>query len=125
MKTIRTIAVTAIVALMPLAAAMAQVPDNYRDIKTPALHQFKIPQTKRVQLANGMVIYLMEDHELPLIRVTPPPTRPVWSASTASRGAPEAPNQRAVISSTISSRPARLASKRAAAKTRPPFAWTC
>lgn len=70
MKTIRTIVVTAIVALMPLAAAMAQVPDNYRDIKTPALHQFKIPQTKRVQLANGMAIYLMEDHELPLIRGT-------------------------------------------------------
>ena len=29
-----------------------------------------MPQPKRVQLGNGMVLFLMEDHELPLIRGT-------------------------------------------------------
>ena len=57
-------------ALIPAAAAFAQIPTTYKEIKTPALHQFKVPQPKRVQLANGMVIFLMEDHELPLIRGT-------------------------------------------------------
>jgi zinc protease len=72
MNALRRIAAGATLALMPLAAlaATAQVPSSYKEIKTPPLHAFKIPQAKRVQLANGMVIYLMEDHELPLIRGT-------------------------------------------------------
>ncbi|HET9840285.1 MAG TPA: pitrilysin family protein [Candidatus Angelobacter sp.] len=36
-------------------------------IKRPALPPFKPAVPKRIQLANGMVIFLMEDHELPLI----------------------------------------------------------
>ncbi|HEX6096309.1 MAG TPA: pitrilysin family protein [Thermoanaerobaculia bacterium] len=47
--------------------ALAQVND-YREIKTPPLRKFSMPQPKRIQLANGMVIFLQEDHELPLIR---------------------------------------------------------
>ena len=68
MKTIHKVAFGAMAVLMPLAAAIAQVPSTYKEIKTPALHPFKIPQPKRIQLANGMVIFLMEDRELPLIR---------------------------------------------------------
>jgi zinc protease len=68
MKSIRTIAIAAILALSSLAS-MAQVKD-YRDIKTPPLHVIPMPQPKRIQLANGMVILLMEDHELPIIDVT-------------------------------------------------------
>jgi zinc protease len=49
------------------ATALAQVKD-YREIKTPPLRQFSMPQPKRIQLANGMVIFLQEDHELPLVR---------------------------------------------------------
>ena len=67
MRTVRTIAIAA---LMPLTTAMAQIPSTYREIKTPPLHQIKLPQPKRIQLANGMVVFLMEDHELPLIRGT-------------------------------------------------------
>jgi zinc protease len=59
-------AFAAATALLSLPA-LAQVSD-YHDIKTPPLHQIQQPQPKRVQLANGMVIFLMEDHELPLIR---------------------------------------------------------
>lgn len=65
MKSLRIHAIAAAAALLTLPA-IAQVSD-YHDIKTPPLHQIQQPQPKRVQLANGMVIFLMEDHELPLI----------------------------------------------------------
>jgi zinc protease len=65
MKSLRTHTIAAAAALMSLSA-LAQVSD-YHDIKTPPLHQIQQPQPKRFQLANGMVIFLMEDHELPLI----------------------------------------------------------
>ena len=66
MTSLRTHAIAAAAALLSLPA-LAQVSD-YHEIKTPPLHQIQLPQPKRVQLANGMVIFLMEDHELPLIR---------------------------------------------------------
>ncbi|HEX3070029.1 MAG TPA: pitrilysin family protein [Thermoanaerobaculia bacterium] len=66
MKSLRIHAIAAATALLSLPL-MAQVSD-YHEIKTPALHQIQMPQPKRLQLANGMVIFLMEDHELPLIR---------------------------------------------------------
>lgn len=66
MNPLRTIK-TAAVALTIACSALAQVPD-YRDIKTPPLRQVNIPQPKRIQLANGMVIFLQQDRELPLIR---------------------------------------------------------
>jgi zinc protease len=59
-------AIAAATALLSLPG-LAQVSD-YHDIKTPPLHQIQLPQPKRIQLANGMVIFLVEDHELPLIR---------------------------------------------------------
>lgn len=37
------------------------------DARTPKLPPFTPQQPKRIQLANGMVIFLQEDHELPLI----------------------------------------------------------
>ncbi|HET8798493.1 MAG TPA: pitrilysin family protein, partial [Thermoanaerobaculia bacterium] len=40
------------------------------EIKTPPLRKFAMPQPKRIQLPNGMVIFLQEDHELPLIAGT-------------------------------------------------------
>jgi zinc protease len=62
-------AATALLSLPLSLSTSAQVSD-YHDIKTPPLHQIQLPQPKRVQLANGLVIFLMEDHELPLIRGT-------------------------------------------------------
>src|SRR5438067_4422827 len=54
-------------ALLLLATAIfAQVPD-LENIKIPPLPDFHPQQPKRVQLSNGMVIFLQEDHELPLI----------------------------------------------------------
>lgn len=55
-------------ALLALALpAVAQVSD-ISQVPIPPLHKINIPQPKRIQLANGMVILLEEDHSLPLIR---------------------------------------------------------
>jgi zinc protease len=40
---------------------------NWQKIPIPPLPAFKPQQPKRIQLSNGMVIFLQEDHELPLI----------------------------------------------------------
>jgi len=66
----RRIVMATFVSLIAFASiAIAQV-DDYRKIQTPSLHSIQIPQPKRIQLPNGMVIFLQEDHELPLIRGT-------------------------------------------------------
>ena len=46
--------------------ASAQATD-WKQIKIPALKDFHPKQPKRIQLPNGMVIFLQEDRELPLI----------------------------------------------------------
>jgi zinc protease len=48
------------------AAAQAPVP-VWKQIPIPALHEFKPQEPRRIQLDNGMIIFLQEDHELPLI----------------------------------------------------------
>jgi zinc protease len=53
------------VAFAPVGA-FAQASD-VKDIKIPPLHAFHPQEPKRVQLTNGMVVFLQEDHELPLI----------------------------------------------------------
>ncbi|HVG22575.1 MAG TPA: pitrilysin family protein [Thermoanaerobaculia bacterium] len=58
---------TFLASLFLAATALGQVRD-YREIKTPSLRQFSMPQPKRIQLDNGMVIFLQEDRELPLVR---------------------------------------------------------
>jgi zinc protease len=40
---------------------------SWKQIPVPPLRQFKPHEPRRVELANGMVIFLQEDHELPLI----------------------------------------------------------
>src|SRR5713226_3617153 len=39
----------------------------WKKIPIPPLHAFKPVQPRRVELANGLVIFLQEDHELPFI----------------------------------------------------------
>lgn len=59
-----------LVALMVLTLrlpAIAQTPRHYTDLTFPTLPEIKIPKYDRYQLKNGMVVYLMEDHQLPLI----------------------------------------------------------
>jgi zinc protease len=49
------------------AAPRAGVAANWKQIKIPPLPAFKPQEPKRIALSNGMVIFLQEDHELPLI----------------------------------------------------------
>ena len=53
--------------LLFVSPALAQVTD-YRKIQTPPLRNITVVQPKRIVLSNGMVLFLLEDHELPLIR---------------------------------------------------------
>jgi zinc protease len=52
-----------------VSGANAQVAD-WRQIHIPPLPAFHPQEPRRVELANGMVIFLQQDHELPLIRGT-------------------------------------------------------
>lgn len=56
-------------ALVVTSSGVAQVQD-YRELKYPALPDFKIPKPATFTLNNGLQVFLLEDHELPLITVT-------------------------------------------------------
>ncbi|GAB4325587.1 MAG: pitrilysin family protein [Leptolyngbyaceae cyanobacterium] len=56
--------------LAQVLPAKADTPKHYTDLTFPALPAIQIPDYTRFQLANGMVVYLMEDHELPLVSGT-------------------------------------------------------
>jgi zinc protease len=40
---------------------------SYKDLKYPPLRPIEIPKVEKSTLANGMRLYLLEDHELPLV----------------------------------------------------------
>ena len=46
----------------------AQQAKPWEQIPIPKLHEFKPQQPKRIELKNGIVLFLQEDHELPFIR---------------------------------------------------------
>lgn len=48
--------------------AMAQ--KHYTELEYPPLPDFDIPEAERVELDNGMILFLIEDHELPLISMS-------------------------------------------------------
>jgi len=59
---------TALVILFTLGqAAHAQQTQPWKQIPIPPLHPFHPQQPKRIELKNGLVILLQEDHELPFI----------------------------------------------------------
>ncbi len=47
-----------------------QVPISYKELTYPVLNDIRVPDVKRVTLANGIQLFLLEDHELPLIRMS-------------------------------------------------------
>ncbi|MBZ8178759.1 M16 family metallopeptidase [Oscillatoria salina] len=53
--------------LSTLSPAIAATAQHYTELDFPPLSEVKIPDYDRYQLPNGMVVYLMEDHELPLV----------------------------------------------------------
>lgn len=54
--------------LLPILAAAQTIPPSWKDLKYPPLKQIQIPKVEESTLPNGLKIYLLEDHELPLIR---------------------------------------------------------
>jgi zinc protease len=71
---------TLVILLMTAASAAAQAPPavqpaarpaaaapSYKDLKFPLLRPIQIPKVATFTLPNGMKLYLLEDHELPII----------------------------------------------------------
>jgi zinc protease len=65
---------SAMAALLVLLAAnlvtVAHAAKPWEKIKVPPLNEFQMPAYERVQLKNGMVLYLAEDHFLPMIELS-------------------------------------------------------
>jgi len=68
--TIRTTSTLLLAALLSLPAAASAQAVHVEDLRYPPLPRFDIPQPERVVLDNGMVVMLLEDHELPLVEAT-------------------------------------------------------
>jgi zinc protease len=54
-------------AVKPEGATATHAAQPWKNITIPPLHAFKPVQPRRIELANGLVIFLQEDHELPFI----------------------------------------------------------
>ncbi len=55
---------------LAVSVATAQESPNYKQLKYPSLHDIVVPQVQRVTLPNGMRLFVLEDHELPLIHLS-------------------------------------------------------
>lgn len=51
-------------------AAVADTPKHYTELEFPPLPEIQLPEYDRYELDNGMVVYLLEDRDLPLINGT-------------------------------------------------------
>jgi len=52
-----------------LTGCVPELPKDPAQLSFPEL-EFKLPEIERIQLANGMQLYLKEDNELPLVQIT-------------------------------------------------------
>ncbi len=48
--------------------AQRAIPPSWKDLKFPALKQIQLPKIEESTLPNGLKVYLLENHELPLVR---------------------------------------------------------
>jgi zinc protease len=69
MKNLPSIFLSATICVVFLAptALIAQQDKPWEKIPVPKLHDFKPQEPKRIELKNGIVIFLEEDHELPFV----------------------------------------------------------
>jgi zinc protease len=65
-KLLGTILLMAAATLFSATYARSQA-ESWQQVPIPPLPAFHPPQPKRIELSNGMVVFLQEDHELPLI----------------------------------------------------------
>jgi zinc protease len=65
-----TAVITCIISLvLATAPVVCAAPVNPRSMTFPPL-KFKIPKSERIVLKNGIIVYMLEDHELPVVSVT-------------------------------------------------------
>lgn len=64
---IAPILVTALLLLLWRTPAIAQAARHYTELNFPSIPEVQIPAYTRYQMDNGMVVYLMEDKDLPLV----------------------------------------------------------
>lgn len=55
--------------LVAVISARSGAQEHYEDLEYPPLEDIQVPDAERVELDNGMVVYLLEDHELPLVEI--------------------------------------------------------
>lgn len=75
MRNYRSSAIRAIVSFALLLSLLAsscsqKYAADYKQLKYAKLGQIEIPQVRRVTLANGTQVFLLEDHELPLVNLS-------------------------------------------------------
>ena len=68
-KMILVISCGVVALLISVATSGAQV-ERVNQLTYPPLSEFVIPEPTRLTLDNGMVVLLLEDHELPLVSVS-------------------------------------------------------
>ena len=66
-KSLLLMMLMAVAATFTIPSRTAAQASSLQQIQIPPLAAFKPQQPKRIELKNGMVIFLQEDHELPLI----------------------------------------------------------
>ncbi len=54
----------------PVAKSSAAVAKSYKDLKYPSLNNIQAPSPERYTLANGITVFLVEDHELPFVNAS-------------------------------------------------------
>ncbi len=59
--------VTCLTVLLSKPPAVVAAAKHYDELTFPPLPEINLPEYSRYQLDNGMTVYLMEDHELPLV----------------------------------------------------------
>lgn len=73
MRTFRGL-MSAVLVLAFIASGTAQVkggkPQNYKKLQYPKLREIQVPEPTRFELPNGMIVYLLEDHTLPVVNAS-------------------------------------------------------
>lgn len=61
------VAIAILLVVLSRTPAIAETAQHYSELQFPPLKEVELPEYERYQLDNGMVVYLMQNHELPLI----------------------------------------------------------
>lgn len=62
--------VLVLVSIPSIVTLVSPKPRHYTELTFPALSEIPIPESDRYQLSNGLTVFLIEDHELPLVQGT-------------------------------------------------------